>query len=191
LVIHPGRGWRVSLSGWLSWVLLFGMTRRCSECRARFLPAATAAGTQRVCGPECRKRRRARQARRRRRADPEGFRMDDWGRQKQCRQRRRATQAADWQPCRGSPQPPEGDCSGTGQETCHELASTRKCRNLQLEMLKIVDRSLRVSRASFAREQARIARELSRLAPSIPVGSGQAPGRVTRHFRAVSACNGE
>lgn len=172
-----------------SWLLLFGMTRRCSECRKRFVPAATAETTQCVCGAECRKRRRARLARRRRRADPEGFRVDERERQRARRQRQRAEGAPDWWPCRGSPEPLAVDCSGSGQEVCHELASARKRRNLQQEVLDIVDRSLRVSRATFEREQARIARELSRLAPSRPVGAGQAPARVTRHLRPVSISN--
>jgi hypothetical protein len=191
LVIHAGVGRRVSLSSGSSWILLFGMTRRCSECRARFAPAVTAKATQHVCGPECRKRRRARLARRRRRADPEAFRADERERQRVQRQRGRAATAPGGQSCRGSAEALATDCSGSGQETCHELASTRKCRNLQREVLEIVDKSLRVSRATLEREQARIARELSRLAPSTPVGSGQAPGRVTRHLRAVGTGNGE
>ena len=152
------------------------MTRRCSECRARLVPAVTAKTTQRVCGPECRKRRRARLARRRRRADPEGYRRDERERQRAQRQRRRATQAPEWQSCRGSPEPSVGDCSGNGREACHAPASTRKCWNLQQEVLEIVDGLLRVSRATFEREQARIARKLSRLAPLLAVGSGQSPG---------------
>ncbi len=166
------------------------MTRRCSECRARLVPAATARATQRVCGPECRKRRRARQARRRRYADREASRADERERQKLHRERRRAGQAPQW-PCRGSPELSAGACSGSGHEACHWLASARKCRNLQREVLEIVNRSLRVSRATFEREQARIARKLSRLAAAPRSDLGRASGRVTRHLRLVSACNGE
>ncbi len=172
--------------------LLLGMTRRCSECRVRIVAAATAKAkaTLRVCDPECRKRRRARLARRRRRADAEGFRADERKRQRARRQRLRAEMGPMGQPCRGSPAPEEVHYSGSGQATCHELASTRKYRDLQTEVLEIVDRSLRVSRATFQREQARIARELSRLVPSPLVRAGQSPGRVTRHLRHVTNGNG-
>ena len=75
------------MSGGVVLALLLGMTRRCSECRVRIVAAATAKATERVCGPECRKRRRARLARRRRRADAEGFRADERKRQRARRQR--------------------------------------------------------------------------------------------------------
>lgn len=149
------------------------MSRRCSECRARFEPAVTAKEKQRVCGAECRRRRRARLARRRRRAELEGSRAEERERQRQHRQGRRVLQAPPLQACRGSPEP---ECASGNREACHEPASVHKHVNLQEEMLKIVDRSLRVSRASFERERARMRRELSRVSASRALGSGQSPG---------------
>lgn len=64
-------------------------------------------------------------------------------------------------------------CSGNGREMCHELPSARKRRNLQVEMLEIVDSSIRLSRATFQREIARMERELSRLSALTPSDSGQ------------------
>jgi hypothetical protein len=53
---------------------------------------------------------------------------------------------------------------------------------LQLEMLDIVDSSIRLSRATFQREIARMERELSRISALAPADSGQ--GR--RQKRAMS-----
>ena len=64
-------------------------------------------------------------------------------------------------------------CMGIGGASCHEPASERKQRNLQMEMLQIVDNSLRLSRATFERGMTRIQRELSRMSALTPAGSGR------------------
>jgi F0F1-type ATP synthase membrane subunit b/b' len=73
-------------------------------------------------------------------------------------------------------------CSGSGSESCHELPSARKLQNLQMEMFEIVDSSIRLSRATFQREIARMERELSRISALAPAESGQ----TRRGKRAVS-----
>src|SRR5437899_3071390 len=63
--------------------------KRCTECRRWFAPAATAATSQRVCGTECRKKRRLRLARARRAERVQEYRVDERERQRERRQRRR------------------------------------------------------------------------------------------------------
>ena len=135
------------------------MTRRCSECRARFEPAVTAGGHQQVCSSQCRKRRRARLARRRRRQDLDGYRCDERERQRRHRERKRQATPVAAQLCRGSPEA----CCGGGRESCHEPASARKPLDLREELLEIVDSSVRMSRASFEQTLTRMRRELSRI----------------------------
>lgn len=155
------------------------MSRRCSECRSRFEPAVTAVASQRVCGAGCRKRRRARQARRRRRDELVDCRSDERERQRQHRARARARagpagpRPVDVLPC-GPCAFAAVTCSGNGSERCHELPSARKRRNLQVEMLEIMDSSLRLSRATFRRAIARMERELTRISALAPANSGQA-----------------
>jgi hypothetical protein len=156
------------------------MSRRCSECRARFEPSATAAASQRVCGRECRKLRRARLARGRRRAELADSRADEAGRQRLHRERRRVVPEPASRPCRDQPL---RACSGSGAVACHEPASRRKQRNLYEEMAQIVDSSIQLSRASFERAAARIEREFSRISVGAPSEFGQrrvGPGRVSR-----------
>lgn len=159
------------------------MSRRCSECRAHFEPEASAREKQRVCGPGCRKLRRARLARQRRRADLDEFRAEERERQRQCRERRRTAVAAELgsQSCRGSPQ---SACSGRGGQACHGLASARKPLNLHQEVLEMVDSSLTLSRASLERATTRIRQQLSRLAARDPLDSGQRVARGSAVSRA-------
>jgi hypothetical protein len=155
------------------------MSRRCSECRARFEAAVTAAGSQRVCGAKCRKRRRARLARRRRQADLEGARAEERERQKRRRERRGGPEPPS-ERCRSSP---SEACEGEGTTACHEPASAPKQWNFQVEILEIVDSSIRLSRATFERAMGRMERKLSRIAVRIPGDRGQGKqggGRVSR-----------
>ncbi len=115
--------------------------RRCTECRKRFAPAARALEHQRVCGEACRKRRRNRLARRRRRSDLEGHRIDELARQ---RKRRESLEAA----------------------RCHAPASEAKRPELQRKLREMVDRITALSRATFRREAMRIVRECGAFSPS-------------------------
>ena len=133
------------------------MKQRCSECRLRFEPAATARTKQRVCGSACRNRRRARLARQRRRADLDGCRADERERQRQHRARVRATSARAGPPSRASPSGPD---EGSRAPICHEPASASKGSELQDELEEMVARMMRVSRATLEREMARFSRRI-------------------------------
>ena len=63
---------------------------RCTQCRTWFIPKPSATGTQRVCGPECRRLRDNALARRRRAADPDAAREDERLRQRKHREALRA-----------------------------------------------------------------------------------------------------
>ncbi len=76
--------------------------KRCCECRRWYLPAASAAKTQKTCCKECRLRRRARQQRERRAADLANAREDERSRQR--RRRERVREAGSTQT--GGPDPP-------------------------------------------------------------------------------------
>jgi len=121
---------------------------RCTECRKTFAPAATARLHQRVCGEECRHRRRARLARRRRAADLEACREDECERQRKHR-----------------------DASVRG--SCHEPASGRKSAELQGKLQQIVDRVVRLSRATFQREVRRIVRQSAKVLEAEVGGAGR------------------
>jgi hypothetical protein len=120
---------------------------RCTECRKTFTPAARARQHQRVCGEDCRKRRRAKLSRRRRGFDLEGCREDERERQRKHR-----------------------EASGLGG--CHEPASGGKSLELLGKMQQIVDKVVRVSRASFEREIRRILRESEKILVPDVAGAG-------------------
>jgi hypothetical protein len=101
--------------------------RRCTECRKTFDPAITARDTQRVCGAACRASRDRRLARARRRRELDDYRADE--RERQCTRRERR----------------EAD-------GCHAPPSAPKCAELPREVVEIVDRLVRVSRATLLRQ---------------------------------------
>jgi hypothetical protein len=120
--------------------------KRCKECRERFTPAVTAAGHQQVCGPACRKRRRAKLTRRRRRdGDLEATREDERERQRTSRDAR----AAKAVPTR---------------EPCHKPASAGKSLMSQDKVTEIVDRLVRLSLTTLSREATRIVRNFQAFA---------------------------
>jgi hypothetical protein len=115
--------------------------RRCTECGRRFKPAATAAKSQKVCGPGCRLARRRKQARRRRQCDLDGYRDDELARQHASRAERRAAAAS-------------------GVAGCHAPASDAKCLKTRPEIDQIVAETFRRSRAGLERELRRMARKI-------------------------------
>jgi hypothetical protein len=120
---------------------------RCTECRKWFTPAVTATLHQRVCGQECRRRRRAKLARARRGAGLEECRDDERERQRKHR-----------------------EAAAPGRR--HEPASDGKSPELLGKMQRIVDKVVGLSRASFEREIRRIVRESARVLGSEVDGAG-------------------
>jgi hypothetical protein len=109
---------------------------RCTECRKRFTPEVTAQGHQRVCGADCRRRRRCKLARARRLGALEEQREDECARQRKHRE-------------------------AMGADVCHEPPSGGKPWELLLKLEELVDKGARLSRATFLRDARRILRENS------------------------------
>ena len=131
-----------------------GMTRRrCTECARRFEAAATAAKSQKVCGPECRLARRRRQDKERRQAALDGYRAEERVRQRACRARR----AVD---------------GGASVTECHGPASDAKRSKSQLEIGEIVAETFRRSRTGFERELRRMVREIRPFMTVTQAGGG-------------------
>jgi hypothetical protein len=101
--------------------------RRCTECRKTFDPAITARDTQRVCGEVCRESRDRKLARARRRRELGDYRADERERQRTRRE-------------------------GLAADGCHTPPSVPKYAELPREVVEIVDRLLRVSRATLLRQ---------------------------------------
>lgn len=161
LVIHRGVGGRwfseplTSESRLQSWGWGFqvcgAMTKRarCVECRRWYHPAASAEGHQCVCGPECRKARRRKQAKLRRAADLQHCRQEERRRQRESRARRHE---ASCEPrARVGPEPRGRDVTG-----CHAPASGRNDSELLKKARRLWDKQVRLSRASLDRELGRM-----------------------------------
>src|SRR5215204_3795760 len=115
---------------------------RCSECRSWFEPAQSAATAQKVCGVECRRKRRRRLARRRRALAVQDYRVDERQRQRAHRQRWRA----------GAGPPVDG--------ACHAPPSACNVLELAAKVLESWDRAAALSRASLRRKIPTILRGL-------------------------------
>jgi hypothetical protein len=120
--------------------------RRCTECRDWFTPAATAAESQRVCSPHCRKRRQRKLARARRTRQVQRYRVEERERQQASRSRRHA----------------EGRAPAPAVESCHAPASLRNRSELHDEMMRFWDSQQSVSRTTFERELPEILRRFER-----------------------------
>ena len=106
---------------------------RCTQCRAWFVPKVSSVGTQRVCGPACRRLRDNALARRRRAADPDAAREDERLRQ---RKHREALRAGETTP----PKPP-------APAPCHAPPSDANPAKLRHKILDLWDREAALSRA--------------------------------------------
>jgi len=127
--------------------------RRCSECRASFIPIACVRDRQRVCGTDvCRLRRRAKASRRRRSAAVQDHRVDERARQQTSRARRRAAAATGAQPVT------EAAGSRAGHEPSSDAITSKQLGKLDQIVDKILDRITRLSRAELRREIAVILR---------------------------------
>lgn len=110
----------------------FTRWRRCTVCRSRYEPAASAVRNQKVCGrAACRRQRRNQVARRRREREIREYRVDERERQARCRAKR------------------ERD----GKEGGMSRASLpRQVVSIEQVVLEKWDRLMSVSRASLRRE---------------------------------------
>lgn len=115
---------------------------RCSECRKTFTPSTTTGARQKVCGPECRRRRDRRLARRRRLNELTEYREDERRRQRVHRAKGR---------------------EGSQGPVCHAPASGCKLLDLREKVVVFVDRALARSRASLLRDLAEVMPEASDL----------------------------
>lgn len=122
---------------------------RCTQCRKRFTPSASALGTQRVCSKKCREKRDLALARERRSKDLDGYREDDWERQRKCRAARQAAV--------GSAEP--AGPAGPSVAKCHAPPSVANRRKLQRKVLKSWDMAAALSRATLAQKLGKIIEE--------------------------------
>ena len=121
---------------------------RCTECRKWFAAAVTAREHQCVCGPECRRQRRNKLARRRRRSEIEEHRADERARQQKHRD---AARGADR----------------------HEPASDGNYLDLLVKLQQVVDNASHLSRATFRRDARRILRKSRAFASAAMDGAGR------------------
>lgn len=122
--------------------------KRCCVCRRRFVPQVAAAGHQKTCGEECRRKRRRALGRRRRARELREYRVDERERQRACRLAQQV----------------DGGMSRTGLVT--------EVLDLQRVLLEIVDRNVELSRAGLRREVTRLLRvnpsKVGQAAPASP-----------------------
>jgi hypothetical protein len=108
--------------------------RRCTECRCWFVPCGSATHSQKVCSQTCRRKRQRKLARRRRRADLEGFRAEERVRQQVHRERLRDERLI------------EADEPAVSRATLSAPEAV-----LRDQIVESWDRQLLLSRATFAR----------------------------------------
>jgi len=130
--------------------------RRCCECRTWYLPAPSAATTQRTCSKKCRLRRRAGQEKVRREADLANARADERDRQRKHRARNREESGAD---------PPMS-----------RAGLVAKLYGVVEEILEEVGQAQRLSRAGLRR---RVRRNVVRIAAEMSQGGGYPGHDVT------------
>jgi hypothetical protein len=109
---------------------------QCVECRRRFEPQACTAGSQKTCGPACRRVHRRRGARKRRRAALAYHRERERIRQQRCRER-----AADGRPTRAA--------NAAMKAPCHAPACSAKMLELQGNVARILRVVTELSRAGL------------------------------------------
>ena len=126
------------------------------ECRRWYYPTASAVGHQCVCGPECRKARRRKQAKLRRAEDLEYFRGEERRRQQECRARRRGEPST--LEARAGPEPERQAVTPR-----HAPASSRNHWELRDKVRHLWDEHVRLSRASLDRELGRMGRKLGEI----------------------------
>jgi hypothetical protein len=160
--------------------------RRCTECRQWYEASLSARETQKVCGKECRNKRRRKLARRRRQERLQEARVEERERQHAWRaaRRRPGTVFLESAPPASSPtassEPsPAGEArDGPRAPPCHAPPWSSKPREVLGKVLELWDSEMARSRATLERRMAGILRRIAREAGTARNGSG-APSRAT------------
>lgn len=118
-----------------------------------------------MCGPECRKARRRKQAKLRRAEDLEHFRDQERRRQQESRARRRGELAT--LAVRAGPEPEGQDVTG-----CHAPASSRNRSELLNKVRHLWDKQVQLSRASLDRQLGRMGRKFEEIVSEALAGAG-------------------
>ena len=126
-----------------------------------------------MCGPECRKARRRKQAKLRRAADLQHFRQDEQRRQRESRARQR--EASREARTRAGPEPRGQDVTG-----CHAPASGRNGAELLMKARQLWDKQAKLSRASLDRELGRMGLKFEEIVSEALALGGTRRAAVTR-----------
>ena len=118
---------------------LMARRQRCTECREWFVPEGRTGTKQRVCGEDCRRKRRRKLSRRRRRADVDAFRADERLRQRKHRAEHGKSHDA---------------------TVCHAPAAGDNGAEALAKVRQIVDKAIRRSRAGLDLELGRITQQI-------------------------------
>lgn len=138
---------------WLAMAKRATIRKRCAECRTWSTPPARLAKQQVVCGASCRLKRRRKQARARRAAEPVHFRDEERERKRRSRQKQRR-KLAEQEFAGGDAQ--KKAAKGRG----HAPGKAPKRAESGREFVDFWDKLSEVSRAGWEREVRKIAREV-------------------------------
>ena len=125
--------------------------QRCTECRGWYVPDARCGERQRVCGEDCRRKRRRRAARVRRGRELERHREAERERQGACRARRGAASG-------GARAGPSKGVTAEAARDASRAGLVVDALEMPQEILLAVDRAVSLSRASLMRDLPRILR---------------------------------
>lgn len=126
-----------------------------------------------MCGPDCRKARRRRQAKLRRAEGLLQFRQEERRRQRESRARRR--EAPFEARTRAGPEP-----EGQDVTRCHAPASSRNSLELLMKARQLWDKQVRLSRASLDRELGRMGLKFEEIVSEALALGGTRRAAVTR-----------
>ena len=111
--------------------------RMCTSCRKWFKAKPSATTTQKTCSFACQAKRRAMQARQRRERNLQESRVAERERQRACRERRRRS---------------AGSAVAAPHRVMSRATLPREAIGIAEDIMAIVDRSSRLSRASLCRQ---------------------------------------
>jgi hypothetical protein len=131
---------------------LMARRQRCTECREWFVPEGRTGPKQRVCGDDCRLKRRRKLSRRRRSADVDAFRADE-----RLRQRKHRAEHG----------------KGHDATVCHAPASVHNGSKALVKVKQIVDKAIRRSRAGLDLELGRITGQIGSIVREAAAAMGR------------------